>query len=308
MAATSSVPDRLTRVPFTVDPFEARRLRRDDRVPDLESEPYALDSDAQAGDPAEARQIRRGQRGRPGRRTVPWLRIGVTSAAVIASLAYVAHLRDRRAGELTAAPVPPANLIAPPPPWQPLPKAAPLYAVEGADGKPLAALLEARRHTGGGREDVLTFGSFGDAGYARLSVTRGPTEPDRGRFFVDLVRRAAAAGLSVARSSQSEAVATKFGSVEAAPITLADNAEQGCLAFRFARDDASFGIQGWLCGSAAMPVSTGQLTCFLDRVVLAGPVDDPPLRALFAESERHRMEACAPAAKPASTRAGPSRF
>jgi hypothetical protein len=197
--------------------------------------------------------------------------------------------------------------VAPPPVWQPLAKPAPLYAVEGADGTPAAALAQARVHSGGGREDSLTFGTFGQAGYAHLGVTHGPTEPDTSRFYVDLVRRAAGLGLSVLRSGLSEAVVTKFGTVEAASVTFGGSVEQACLAFRFSQDGPALKLHGWLCGSEAVPVTTGQLVCFLDRLVLGPGVEDPSLKALFAEVDRRRLPACAPAQAPARTGAAKRR-
>jgi hypothetical protein len=269
------------------------RVRRDR----LEPPAFEADPDDESGpDMARmrpARQIRR--------REWPWLRIGVASVAVIAALAYAAQNEERDPRDAAGGPVPYASLIAPPPPWQPIARPAPTYAVEDADGKAMPVMLDVRRHVSGGREDTLTFGVFGEAGYARLSITRGFAEPESGRFFVDLVRRAAGAGLAIARSGQSEAVATKFGSVEAASVTLVDTAEQPCLAFRFAHADTSFGFQGWLCGSETVPISTGQLACFLDRLALVSG-DDQQLKAVFAQSDRRRLEACAPALRTAAAR------
>jgi hypothetical protein len=260
----------------------------------VEPAPLALDG---AGFGAERRDLARLRPSRAVRsRELPWLRIGMASAAVIATLAYLAQKDDGDGTGMVGLPVPQASLIAPPPPWQPIVNPVPVYAIEGADGKVMPAILDARRHASGGREDALTFGVPGEVGYARLSVTRGPAEIESGRFFVDLVLRAASAGLSVARSGQTQAIATKFGPVEVASVTLADATEQPCLAFRFAHQELSFGFQGWLCGSDSLAVSTGQLACFIDRLVLAG-TDDQPLKVLFAQSDRRRLEACAPAAR-----------
>jgi hypothetical protein len=221
-------------------------------------------------------------------------------------MTYLAK-RERQDDETAAAPIPQASMMAPPPLWQPIDRPAPLYAVEGADGKALPAAFEARRHASGGREDTLTFGVFGEAGYARVSIGSGKAERESGRFYVDLVRQAAGSGLSVVRSGQSEAVATKFGTVEAASTTLADREEQGCIAFRFAQDDLNFGFQGWLCGSQTNAVSTGQLACFIDRLSLTSAADDQPLRVLFAQLDRHRLEACARPSRAIATKPGPNR-
>jgi hypothetical protein len=292
MAATSYVPDRQQRAQprDARDRWVARSASRIGRDP---AEPTLFGAEA-ADDALLRPDLARMRASRQIRRKeLPWLRIGLASAAVIAALAYVAQTNERDGGDTAGTPVPQASLIAPPPPWQPVVRPAPFYAVQGSDGKAMPAMVDVRRHVSGGREDTLTFGVFGEAGYARLSVTRGTAELESGRFFVDLVRRAASAGLSVARSGQTEAVATKFGAVEAASVTLADTTEQPCLAFRFAHADTSFGFQGWLCGSDSVSVATGQLACFLDRLALVA-ADDQPLRAVFAQSDRRRIEACAP--------------
>jgi hypothetical protein len=138
-----------------------------------------------------------------------------------------------------------------------------------------------------------------------LSLTRGPTERPSDRFYVDLVRRAAAAGLAVVRSGQSAPVATKFGLVEVAPVTLSEGVEQACLAFRFTHPELSFGFQGWLCGAEIRPVAPDQLACFIDRVTLLNGAEDSALKVLFAQAERRRLDSCAPSARIASVR--PSR-
>ncbi|HEX2509880.1 MAG TPA: hypothetical protein VHK66_05115, partial [Microvirga sp.] len=122
-------------------------------------------------------------------------------------------------------------------------------------------------------------------------------------FYVDLVRHAAEAGLSVVRSAQAAPLPTKFGMAEAAHVTFAGESEQTCLAIRFAHPEMQFGLQGWLCGS---PVGEGHLTCLVDRLVVTGN-EDPALKVLFAQAERQRLPACAPQARTASAQRPPSR-
>lgn len=228
------------------------------------------------------------------RKPVPWLRTMILSSVAIAGLVYFA--REDQADE-TGAPqaVTPPVLIAPAPIWKPIPDSPALYALDKALG-PAAA--EARLHASGGREDTLTLGTIGDARYVRVALMQGYSEPTRS-FFVDLARRAAEAGLSVARNTQSRTVRTKFGPVEAATVTLVAATEQSCLAFRFADGDNNFGFHGWLCGAVAQTADDAQLACFVDRIALAGG-DYPTLKALFARAERNRLDACSPAAKTAS--------
>jgi hypothetical protein len=203
----------------------------------------------------------------------------------------------RQAGEtMTGGEVPSAVLIAPPPAWEPVDRATALYGIESLDPSlPLSTTV--RRHTIGGREDTLLLGAFGEPGHARISVSRTIAVPGAGSFYVDLVRQAAQAGLSVARSSQSRPVATKFGTVEVAPAALAEATEQACLAFRYVHGEVIFSFRGWLCGSETKPVSESQLICLIDHLALAGGKDDAALKGLFAQADRKRSESCSPMAR-----------
>jgi hypothetical protein len=243
-------------------------------------------------EPAASAPLRRVRR---ARRPLPWLRMALSSSLSIAALVSLARQHDRPAPPDAPQAVPSAVLVAPAPLWRPLPPAPALYGLEGR-AEPIA--VEAREHMSGGREDTLTFGAFGDPGYGRISLVQGFTEPARS-FFVDIVRRAAEAGLSVTRNAQSRPVPTKFGPMEAAAVTLAGPAEQACQAFRFADAEASFAFQGWVCGSEAQPVNEGHLACLVDRIALAA-TDNPAVKAIFARAERQRLEGCGPGEKTAS--------
>jgi hypothetical protein len=230
------------------------------------------------------------------RRPFPWLRMSLLSAVAVSGLVYLAQQRQAGEPSPSGGAVPPAVLIAPPPTWEPVERAAALYGIELPDAS-LSLSTTVRRHASGGREDTLLLGAFGEAGHARISVSRNLALLEAGSFYVDLVRRAAQAGLSVVRSSQSRPVATKFGMLEVAPVALLESTEQACLAFRFAHEEVTFAFRGWLCGSDAKPVSESQLVCLIDRLALAGGKDDAALKVLFAQADRKRSESCAPVAR-----------
>jgi len=233
------------------------------------------------------------------RRPLPWLRIVLMSSCSIAGLVYFALEKnpDSRPAEGRKA-VPSSVLVAPAPAWRPVPPSAALYTLAGASG-PMAS--EARQHTNGAREDTLILGRFGDARYAQVALTQGTAEP-AGSFYIDTVRRAARAGLAVAHQGQGQMVATKFGAVEAAPMTLANKGEQACQAFRFADGQADFTFQGWLCGAPAP--DEAQLACFIDGIAVAGGAG-PSLKAVFAQAERSRTDSCGPGARTASVAVKP---
>ncbi len=235
---------------------------------------------------------------RHARRTsLPWLRLILLSALSIAGLVYFAQhgQRANRPGDPKT--VPAAVLIAPAPVWKTISPSPAVYALEKSQG-PLT--MEARQHTGGAREDILTLGRFGEPRHARIILVQGLADPPRS-FFIETVRRAADAGLSVARNTLSRSVATKFGPVEAASLTLAGPAEQSCQAFRFSDRDADFGFLGWLCGPEADALTDTQLACFIDGIGLAGGTS-PSLKAVFARAERNRTGACGPGAASAEVR------
>ncbi len=233
------------------------------------------------------------------RKRLPWLRIVLISCCSIAGLVYLALEQEQgaRPAERQKS-VPSSVLVAPASSWKPLPPSPAVYALAGTSA-PL--MSEAREHANGAREDALTLGRFGDFRYAQLALVQGQAEP-AGSFYIETVRRAARTGLAVAHQGQSRMVATKFGSVETAPLTLANRGEQACQAFRFSDETAAFSFQGWLCGSSTP--DDAQVACFIDGIALAGGAS-PSLKAIFAQTERNRNEACGPGARTASVTVRP---
>lgn len=224
---------------------------------------------------------------------LPWLRMAVVSAVSVAALAYLAEQEGPEPTRSRALPVrPPVALTAPAASWQPVPNAVPLFVVDAPALKGQAALVEVRSTRRGGREDVLSFGALGDATapFVRLVVTRNPgdaTPPPS--LFVELVRRAAEAGMAVTRSAPGAALATKFGPFEATPIALGGEAPRACLGFRGQHADVAFRVLGWFCGSAAAPATREGLACIVDGLALADGAADAALKVMFAQGERGRV-------------------
>jgi hypothetical protein len=233
------------------------------------------------------------------RKPLSWVRVVLMSSCSIAGLVYFALEQEQttRPAERQKS-VPSSVLVAPVPAWKPLPPAPAAYALAGTSA-PITS--EAREHANGAREDTLIVGRFGDFRYAQLILVQGQAEP-AGSFYIETVRRAARSGLAVAHQGQSRIVATKFGSVEAAPMTLANKGEQTCEAFRFSDTTAAFSFQGWLCGSS--PPDEAQLACFIDGITPAGGAS-PSLKAVFAQAERNRPDACGPSARTSSVTVRP---
>jgi hypothetical protein len=230
-----------------------------------------------------------GPTARGGRRKpLPWLRAAILSGCIVAGLAYFAQRPAQEGAPEAPRAIPQTVLLAPAPTWTAMRGAAPLYAL-ATEAQPS---VQVRGHSNGGREDVMSWGNFGNAGYSVLVFTSGNIDSVNRSLFVETVHRAASAGLFVARSSPSRTIQTKFGPAESASVTLGGTQEQECQAFRYAEPGFRFG--GWLCGSGAQPVGDGQVACLIDRLSV-NATDDISLKAVFARSEGNRLPACSPA-------------
>ncbi|MBV9246766.1 MAG: hypothetical protein JO366_18360 [Methylobacteriaceae bacterium] len=169
-----------------------------------------------------------------------------------------------------------------------------LFAFSAPDLDRLAAAYEVRRQPAGdGREDLLTFGTpENPTPYTRLVVQRGSRRDGAEvPLFVELARRAAEAGLAIARAGQPQQVATRFGPFEAAEVSVAAAAgSRPCLGFAFVSADPDIRIAGLSCGrGSALPVSG--LSCLIDGLELVAS-DDHRLEDFFADAERRRDGAC----------------
>ncbi|MFZ4532003.1 MAG: hypothetical protein ACOYOJ_09340 [Alsobacter sp.] len=182
------------------------------------------------------------------------------------------------------------------PAWMPVSRPIPMFALDSVVFGREARRLEARRHaTGGGREELHLLGTPGAAGgHARIMLYRpGSESPTPGTFYLDLARRAAEAGLPVARSAMPIPMMTKFGPAETADVVLGSGATaQACLAFRLIAEDTELRMSGWACGSGDRPLDRLWLACTLDRLDLLGSGEDRGLRAWFSRAERNRLTQC----------------
>jgi hypothetical protein len=232
---------------------------------------------------------------------------------IIAGLVWLAQERqeERQRGTPGGPGTPSlAEITAPPPLWEPIANPVPSYALDGpgdrapgtladaidwSEGRPVTVsgpvpTYTARRHSGGGREDILVLGGPGKPVHLRLEIRRGVPEAASTSFYIDLVRRAAEAGLAVTRVAAPSPLATKFGPAEVASATFEEG--QACLAFRLMPGDLAFRIGGWLCQADERPADEARLACALERLVLMPGSDDAALRVFFAQAEQRRNSAC----------------
>jgi hypothetical protein len=227
-------------------------------------------------------------------------------AAVILGLGIVVLAAAQSIGHQAP---PPRAEAAQPPLWIDIVKPIALFGLDMPDISKDARIYVARRHSeGGGRQDTLGFGRLdGPDPYLRLMVYRiGNEARHKVSFYVDLARRAAAAGLSIGHGLKSQEAMTRFGLFEVADVDLMD--KEGlptpCLGFRSANDDLPVQMAGFACGSKAKPLSRPGLVCLIERLDLNSAGEDQVLARFFAEAELKRTAACnGNALAPAATRA-----
>jgi hypothetical protein len=192
--------------------------------------------------------------------------------------------------------------------WLEIPKPLRLYDLAAPSLAREKRLYAARRHTtGGGREDVLTFGEFDGAGpFFRLSVYRHGTEKTAdAAFFVDMARRAAQLGLSLGRADVAQTQATRFGDFETAALTMTEGGvtREACRGFRFSAAQLGLTIAGFSCGADDDAVSGGALACLVNRLDLITSGEDRALRDFFGAAQTRGARGCAePASAPVKRR------
>ena len=199
----------------------------------------------------------------------------------------------------------PADIVAtvPPPAWLDIVKPVQVFSLQASELANLPMVYSARRRsTGGGREDVLAFGTLaGDKPALRLRIFRAETGATPAPpLYVAVARQAAEAGLSVGRSGLPDLMNTRFGPFEIADIVLtrgpqAEAPRVGTMAtcggFRLVNERPGLTITGLACGGAD-PWPRKPLACLLDRLDLASGGDDGQLIDFFAATELKRDGAC----------------
>ncbi len=198
------------------------------------------------------------------------------------------------------APLPVAHIdeqAAPAPAWIQINRPFELYGLEVPEVAKLSKSYEALRHqTGGGRQDILTFGNVKpDSAYFRLILYRlGEEDAPNAPFFVELARRAADGNLSITKSIPPVSLATRFGDAEVADVTLtaAEGTSLPCLGIRMQAKGVPWRMTGFACGGAK-PLPRQELQCIFDRLDLNTAGDDRALANFFAETELRRNPACA---------------
>jgi len=195
-------------------------------------------------------------------------------------------------------PAPPVAAPAPRPTWQDIGKPYPLFELSAPALGHEKPVYTARRHsTGGGREDVLSFGEFGGKKtFLRLSIYRHGTEDAfSAPYFVDMARRAGAAGLAVTQAELPRALPTRFGAFESGPMELAAAGlkRKNCRGFRLERAQPAMSLGGLACGGGEETFSSADATCLIDRLDLLPAGQDQALAEFFGATQGKIARGCA---------------
>jgi len=213
-------------------------------------------------------------------------------------LATAGLLRDWPA-PVDAPAVPPAPPVA----WIDIAKPYPLFELFAPGLGQVQPLYAARRHVqGGGREDVLTFGQFGGPKpFVRIGVYRhGAEEMVDAAYFVDLARRASAAGLGVTQADLPQALPTRFGDFESGGVALSgpENVTRGnCRGFRLEVASPALTMGGLMCGAGDDKIGAADLACVIDRLDLIAAGEDRELADFFGAAGGRKSRACADSAR-----------
>ena len=193
-------------------------------------------------------------------------------------------------------PTPAASSVTPSPEarpaWIDVTRAAGAFAVamQGLDASQSSYLV--RRHRdGGGRKDLMTFGTPSDKStYVRIELYRPGAEGDAIADPLDAV--AALAGeskIDAELSETSSKLKTKFGELSVIDMNVAGtDSARACVAVAGAWDDPRFGFVAWWCNPGPEMVPQGQLACLVDRLTLMSAGGDDRLASFFARVELKR--------------------
>jgi hypothetical protein len=186
--------------------------------------------------------------------------------------------------------------------WTRIQRPIAIFALGAQDFAGQTQRYESWRHSQGGRDDRLVYGSFlpvertetsRPEPHLHLSLQR---EAGRARsLFLDLVSQGGEAGVSVEKIQQASLITTKFGPVEAADAVFSQGGvRRACLGFRHVSEQPGLRIAGWWCAADGRPADRRQLACLIDRIGLLSAGEDKGLRAAFTQAEKNRDPACNP--------------
>jgi hypothetical protein len=174
--------------------------------------------------------------------------------------------------------------------WIETTRPQPAFAIEAGD---FAAsdprYLIRRHHGGGGRRDVLVWGSpLGPERYLRIEIYRPGTEHDRSAApDPNAVARAGAFALR-GEASIIGSLPTKFGAFSVVELGNDAQDKRRCLGFMRSFAEPSLQITGWHCDAAPAAAVRASIACALDQLTVLTAGGDARLAGLFARADQKR--------------------
>jgi hypothetical protein len=145
-----------------------------------------------------------------------------------------------------------------------------------------------RRHaSGGGRQDILTWGQLtGAAPHLMVEIYR-PVAELAGFDSAEREIATRLLGTKVGALKPAGEMETKFGTMSLVEFSF-DKPVRQCLGFVHAYKDPRLQILGWHCTGGSAPVEHDLTACALDRLTLLAAGSEPKVRELFARAELRR--------------------
>lgn len=185
------------------------------------------------------------------------------------------------------------------PAWIEVARAAGAFAVSMPALDPAQLTYLVRRHReGGGRKDLLTFGTPAEKlPYVRIEAYRPGSEGEAITDPLDAVAALAAESHIDAELTETPTLLkTKFGRLPVVGMNITGDAARACIAVASAWGEPRFSLVAWWCNPGPELVPHGQLACLLDRLALMSAGGDERLAAFFAKAELKRNFCGAPGA------------
>jgi hypothetical protein len=181
------------------------------------------------------------------------------------------------------------------PAWNEVARAHGAFALETPALEQLELSYVVRRHRqGGGRKDVMTWGSVSDPGlYVRVSLYRAGAEGMPPAEPIEAVAAVAAeSGINAELTGPVGELETKFGPLSMVDMQVwAADGWRACLAVTGSWNEPKLGLVAWWCNPRWDLVQRRQVVCLLDRLMLMSSGGDPHIVSFFARAERNR-DAC----------------
>lgn len=195
----------------------------------------------------------------------------------------------------SVAPAEPAAAVPAPDLWAHAARAPRRFTMPGGSFGTLTDQRTRLQTEGNGRQDIMTVGGTeAGTGLLHVAVTRPGAEGlPRTGFFVTMARAAAAEGLAVLRSDQPGVVATRYGSMEVADLTLGRaGSPRACLGYRLRSSAPDLQIAGLACdGNGQMPTRE-KLVCALETLTVLPGEPDRELADFFTAAAYRHSPGC----------------